>query len=403
MTAQDVAVSHKSSPPSLRLARSSLALALLARIPIGGLSLLFILAARESGTSFGMAGLTSAACAIGVAVSAPLTGRLADRIGQTPVLYASAAATAATMLTFGMLSQTAPVAVLPALALLCGLALPPTSSSARVVWRWMLPAAAFDRLVTLDATLQELAFLLGPLLMLGLAARTSAHTVIAATGLVWALITVAFGSLAETRQVKGSRGVTGRGLVGPVRCAAVRTQLLIALTLGIGVGATEIGIITLMQASGTEAWLSLVYVIWALSSAVGGLLAMRYPTERLTRRLVALLASCSLSTAALALATGPVSLAFLLPFAGAGFAPLLALQASALAVVTPAAMMTEAYGLYAAAITVGVAVGTAVGGLVVGDGSYRAAFVAGAVALAAGTLKYCSVARESRPKIFVSS
>lgn len=396
MTVRELAIARVSKPPSLRPARRSMLLAWLARIPVGGLSLLFIMAVRESGRSFGLAGVTSGACALGVAVSAPLCGRLADRIGQTRVLYACAGATAATMLAFGALPRTAPAALLPLVALCCGLALPPTSSAARVVWRSLLPPAAFERIVTLDATLQELAFLLGPVLMLALAARTSAHAVIGVTGLGWALITVRFGSLAETRGIKGARVAAGRSRVGPIRYPEVRIQLWIAVALGSCVGATEIGILTLMQASHAQGWLSLVYAIWALSSATGGLLAMRYTAGGTTRRLLLLLIGCSLSTAALALATGPVSLAILLPLAGVGFAPVIGLQTSALAAVTPAGMATEAYGLYAAAITVGTAVGTAAGGLLIGAGSYRAAFIGAAVAMGLGAVAFGRLSRRKR-------
>jgi len=74
--------------------RRSLALALVARIPIGALSLLIVLAVRDAGLTYAIAGLASGACALGMAVSAPLMGRAADRFGQSVVLFASATGTA---------------------------------------------------------------------------------------------------------------------------------------------------------------------------------------------------------------------------------------------------------------------------------------------------------------------
>lgn len=396
MSTHDHELSKGSKAPSLRAARSSMVLSLLCRIPVGAVSLLFIMAVRESGRSFGLAGLTSGACAVGAAISGPVLGRLADRLGQTPVLYGSAGATAATMLAFAALPRSAPVVVLPAVALLCGLALPPTPSSVRIVWRSMLPRAAFERIVTLDATLQELAFLLGPLLLITLAARTSAHAALAVTGLFLAAITALFGSLAATRLVKGAPAVAGGSWLGPVRYSGVRTHLLVATALGTCTGATEIGIITLVQDRGAQAWLSLLYGIWSLSSAAGGLLAMRYGSPAAAHRLLWLLMAGSLTSAALVLASGPVSLGILLPLAGACFAPLIGLQSSALAAITPARMLTEAYGLYAGALTVGVALGSSLSGVLVTYGSYRAAFAAAATSMAAAAVALAIRGRSGR-------
>ena len=99
--------------------RRSLALALIARIPIGALSLLVVLAVRDAGHPYAVAGLASGACALGMAISAPLMGRAADRVGQSVVLFASAVATAVSFAAFAALPDAAPPAVYAAVALTC--------------------------------------------------------------------------------------------------------------------------------------------------------------------------------------------------------------------------------------------------------------------------------------------
>jgi MFS family permease len=59
----------------------TLALALLARIPLGAVGLLLVLQVRHLGHSYALAGACSGACALGMAFGAPMLGRTVDRIG----------------------------------------------------------------------------------------------------------------------------------------------------------------------------------------------------------------------------------------------------------------------------------------------------------------------------------
>ena len=72
------------APASTRVpgVRRTLVLALMARIPIGALSLLIILAVRETGRSYALAGVASGCCALGMAISGAMAASPSSRLPQ---------------------------------------------------------------------------------------------------------------------------------------------------------------------------------------------------------------------------------------------------------------------------------------------------------------------------------
>ena len=66
--------------------RSLAALSLIARLPVGILSLALVLFIREQSGSFAVAGGVAGAFALTAGLFSPLQGRLVDRLGQTRVL-----------------------------------------------------------------------------------------------------------------------------------------------------------------------------------------------------------------------------------------------------------------------------------------------------------------------------
>ena len=378
------------APATLRGAgvRRTLVLALLARIPIGALSLLIILAVRETGRSYALAGVASGACALGMAISAPLMGRLMDRLGQTTILLASAAATTVTFAGFAALPATAPGWACVAVAGVCGLALPPVSASVRVIWRSMLDGAAFNRVVTLDASLQEISFMIGPLVLVTLATQIGAAEALAVTGVVWAAITIAFGLLPETRAVHGVARTATASILGPVRDRGVRTLVIVAVAMGFCIGATELGVVTVAESHGARGYIGVLYGMWSLGSLAGGLFAMRHATGDPVGRTAMLLVVVGTATALLALAPGPVVLGVLLLLAGIANAPLFGTLYTVMADIAPRNVATEAYSLQTAGLTIGIAVGAAVAGAIASARGPHETFLAAALALAAGAAVY---------------
>ena len=78
---------------------------LLARGGVGINGLATILVVRGSTGSYAAAGVVSAALAAGIAISAPVCGRLVDRLGAPRVLVPLAAAHAAAIVTLVVLAE----------------------------------------------------------------------------------------------------------------------------------------------------------------------------------------------------------------------------------------------------------------------------------------------------------
>jgi hypothetical protein len=260
----------------------------------------------------------------------------------------------------------------------------------------MLDSLAFQRIVTLDASLQELAFLLGPLVLVTGATQFSPDAALAATGIGWGAVTAAFGALPETRAVQGARS-DGSSMLGPVADRGVRTLLIVAIALGFCIGATELGVVNLAESHGALGLLVVLYGLWSLGSLVGGLVSLRMPPHDVVRRAQWLLVVVTLATAVLALAQGPLPLAILLAVAGVANAPLFGALYTVMARIAPAGTVTEAYSLQTAGLTVGIAVGAGVGGAIAGAHGPSGVFLVAAAGMVVGVLVHRSNTTALRP------
>jgi MFS family permease len=178
----------------------TLALALLSRVPLSAIGLLLVLQVRHLGHSYTLAGACSGACALGMAIGAPVLGRIIDRAGQAAVLSATGAAVVAVTALFAVIPAGAPAPLFILVAALIGAMQPPVGSCVRVLWRRMLDGPGFSALVTLDASLQELAFLSGPLLLIGLASGIGSAAALVATATITGVVAALFALLPETRR-----------------------------------------------------------------------------------------------------------------------------------------------------------------------------------------------------------
>src|SRR5918996_1365803 len=108
--------------------------ALLGRMPIGMAGLAIVLLVREAGGSYATAGLVAGAYAVSLGVTAPVLGRLIDRVGQTRVLLPSAAVSAAAFVAIAVAAEAGARALLPVFAAVAGPPLPPVGACLRPPW-----------------------------------------------------------------------------------------------------------------------------------------------------------------------------------------------------------------------------------------------------------------------------
>src|SRR5204862_7894375 len=124
-----------------RGAALSLAPTLIARIPDAIAATAIVVLVRSVPGSYSTAGLSAGMFGIGTAVSAPLTGRGLDRLGQRRVLPLLAGAFAAALVAVALGSSYLGAGQRAALAGAAGLTRPPVAAGLRAVWPRLGPRA----------------------------------------------------------------------------------------------------------------------------------------------------------------------------------------------------------------------------------------------------------------------
>jgi MFS family permease len=367
-----------------------IAATLLARFPIGINALAIILYLRAERGSFAVAGAVAGALAAGSGVGAPVQGRMVDALGQRRVLVPLGIVHAAALGALVASTEAgAPVAILVALGLLAGFAIPPTSSVLRSMW----PSLLVDRpqliqaAYALDSVLIELIFVVGPLLTALVATVLEPQAALAVSAASVVAGTVAFTALPPSRAMQPQADRPRAGALGALGSPGVRTLVLTSLPAGVGIGICEVTLPAFSDASGAAATAGLLLAIWSLGSAGGGLVYGALPNRPPLNR-VHLVVTALLPVSLLPLAAAPSVpvMALLVIPAGMFVAPLLATRNELVGWVAPEGARTEAYTWPVTAFVGGIAVGSALAGAIVETASWRTAFVAAGAIAAFGTL-----------------
>jgi len=363
---------------------------LLARFPIGINALAVILYLREETGSFVVAGVVAGGLAAGAGIGAPVQGRLVDAFGQRRVLVPLGMVHAAALgAIVGFSELGAPAAVVVLCSFLAGFAIPPTSSVLRSMWptllreRPQLVQAAY----ALGSVLIELIFILGPLLTALVAAVVSpaAALIVSAASVVAG--TLAFTALPPSRAFRPVAREERAGRLGALASPGVRSLVLTSLPAGVGIGIIEVGLPAFSRESGAAAAAGVLLAVWSLGSAAGGLvygaLPNRPPLDRVHLVVAALL---PLSLLPMATASSVAVMALLVIPGGLFVAPLLATRNELIGWVAPPGARTEAYTWPVTAFVGGIAIGSALAGVIVEESGWRLAFVVAAGAAAIGTV-----------------
>ncbi|MDQ3611799.1 MAG: MFS transporter, partial [Actinomycetota bacterium] len=164
------------------------AAALVGRMPISMLGIGTVLLVQDRRGSFALAGLVSAAYAVGLAVLGPLISRLVDRRGQRAVLLPALALSSTGVLALVLLVGTeAHAGALMAAAGVTSASASQLGSCARARWNSTLTASGRSdevaRAYAWEAVADEVVFVLGPLVVVGCALLDPAVGLLAALGL----------------------------------------------------------------------------------------------------------------------------------------------------------------------------------------------------------------------------
>lgn len=374
---------------------------LLARIPLpmAGIGIITLLSQQRGG--YALAGAVSATFVLTYALLSPQISRYVDRYGQRRVLPA---ATAISITGLFILMAGSHWNVTDALlflgALLAGFM---PSMSAMVRARWTALYRGQPRLQTaysLETVLDELTFIVGPPLSIGLSVTLfpQAGLLLAALLLFVGVFALVLQRRTEPPLVAAGSAIPGSGSV--IRMTSVQLLTLLMVAMGVIVGTVDIVSVAFAEQLGRPAAASLVLSAYAAGSCVSGLL---YGSLRLKTPLHRLLWLGGLATAAttlpLILVTNLTALAMALLMAGLFFAPTMIVAMSLVERQVSENQLTEGMTWLLAGLNVGVALGAIIAGQVVDNAVARAgsyvALCAGAGVVLMAFLSHLTLLKQS--------
>jgi predicted MFS family arabinose efflux permease len=378
-----IPTSYKSLLRTPFVARA-LVTSLLARIgmPMGGLAVVLLVVDRTG--SYASAGLISAVWVAGVGLGSLASSRLVDR-GRSPraVLLGTAALSSAGLAALAVVPahSTPAIAGLTALAALTA---PPVPPVARALWPVLLPEAdTRTTMYSLEATVQELVFIVGPSVAGAAAAIASPAAAVLVSAVLSLLGVLAF---AVTPGLDGLSGGERRS-VRPAELVPLLPLYGAGALLICGLGWIEVGVVGAAGGAGTTAVSGALLAVWSAGSLVGGLLGGAWPARRgPARRLLLLLAAVAAAHLAVAAYSGLLVLGALLVVAGALVAPALGGIYSLVQERAPAGAVAQTFAGLAVALLGGSAVGSSLAGVVVETRGPPTAFALGAVPPAVAAL-----------------
>ncbi|MDJ0348092.1 MFS transporter [Cryobacterium sp. PH29-G1] len=327
---------------------------LTARFPFGMLSLAFLIHIERIFDSYGAAGLVLGAMSIGQAIAGPLTSRLMGRLGMRPVIVATMFICAVSIIVMALV----PLAIssLMVIGFVAGLSTPPIQPAVRTIYPKIVNSRQLTPLFALDASAQEIIWVLGPVIatFVALQVSTTAGILLAAfflvAGGIW------FVSLPEVGRVRIPRSRRKLGVV--LKKPEVLLSTVVGFTLVAACAAVEAGVVAVFGHGSADAgW---VLGIFAIGSLIGGLALGHAPIGPWALAGRMLIVTVGLALASLWLTFWWLSFALLL--AGVGIAPAFAVLFGIVSASVKFSDTAEAYGWVGTGQLIGAAMGSAIAG-----------------------------------------
>ncbi len=342
---------------------------LVARVPIGMTALGLVLLVRGTGGSYADAGIITAANGIAIAVAAPVGGRLVDRRRPPAILLAYAVANCGSIVLLLLLAwDGAPVTALAAAAALVGATFPPIGPTIRKLWPRLvrsqdLRQAAF----AFEATIQEIIFLTGPLLvglitaLAGWGAGMAGVAILTGAGVLGFVLTDAVAAVSAPDPAEHADRHPLAALAPP----GIRRMVAFSVGFGLTFGAVEVAMPAFAEGHGGRALGAVALAAWSAGSLVGGLLAAGYAGHDPHRRLRVTSAAFA-AVLALPLIAGSIeTMAAAMFLAGLPIAPSFAITYGLVEDASVPGTQAEVFGWLSMAVVAGYAAGTAAGGILI--------------------------------------
>jgi MFS family permease len=348
---------------------------LVARFPFGMLSLAILLHVERQTGSYGAAGAVLAAASIGQAIAGPLTSRWMGQWGMRRVLWLTLAVCVVTVTIIAVVPMG--VVFYMVLAFIAGLSTPPIQPAVRTIYPKMVNSTQLTPLFSLDASAQEIIWVLGPVITTFTSTQVST-----VAGLVLAVALMIGGgtwfiSSPEVGRVRIPRSRRKLGVV--LKKPAVLLATVVGFLLIGACSALEAGVVAVFGHSGLEA--GIVLAIFALGSLLGGLLLGHIPIGpwALARRMLVVAVGMTVAFAIPGFFPNVIWLSVTLFVAGIGIAPALAVLFAIVSSSVKFSDTAEAYGWVGTGQLIGAAIGSAAAGVLIDANGAVGAFWAASV------------------------
>ena len=258
------------SPGLMRVVASQL----LARFPYGMTVLALVMHVQHIFDSYALAGIALGAETIFSALSGPLLGRLVGRIGIMRVFVPGSLLS---ITTFLLLAYT-PFAEwwVVFLAALLGLVQPPIQSVARTVYPRLIKPELRSSIFALDATSQELIWILGPVIATFAAAQISTVFAMVLMAVIQAIGILLFLTDKNVRSTKIEK--TEKQIGHVMKNRTVIVMVILGTVLVASFAGMEIPTVALIDKSLS----GVVVAIFSLGSIIGGLTLVHRTPRRWT-------------------------------------------------------------------------------------------------------------------------
>jgi MFS family permease len=339
---------------------------LLARFPFGMQTIAFAVHLEHVFGNYTVAGLAIAAATVGAALSAPILGRLVAVYGIKVVVISCALISPVGFILLALAPLTEGQAVLTALVL--GLFVPPIQPAARAVYPTLVKTESVrNNLFSVDAILQEVIWIVGPVLTTVLIATTNTVVPLIVMVFVQVIGGLWFALLPEVQGAPIPRSKKKMGSV--LRSKFVRVMIIVNLLFVGSFSALEIGAVAAIG----EASAGFVLAMLSIGSIVGALAfghRARSPMA-LTKQLGVVLIGDLLIFFQ---AKDPLWLGVCLFISGIGVALAFATMSAIIAKSIPLDDTPEVYGWIGSGQNIGYGLGAAIAGVLVDHVSSTASF-----------------------------
>ncbi len=364
--------------------------ALIARTPYAMLPLGIMTAFTASSGDLAVGGLASGVFSISVALCSPLVGRAADLWGQRRTLLTLVPLNSVALLGLFWAATTGILGVpLLVLCVFAGATVVPVGSFTRAKWvSFGTSARVLNAAFSYESMADEMLFVLGPALV-GIAASLAAPA--APLLLAFAFMAVAGTAFALTspRSLEAvsqePKTVTTRD-ERPAIFVVIRAVLPAVITLmsiGMFFGATQAGTTARADLLGVSSQAGLVYAVMGIGSAIASLAVVMLPAAfRVPWRLITFAIGMAASISVVAMLTTIPSTVGWLALTGIFVGPTMVTAFTVAEHLAPRGGISVAMTLMQSSVTVGVSLGSTIGGSVAQNLGAQPAYFLGALASA---------------------